>query len=471
MHKPIVRENIPEEIPEKKPDLKVFVNESITKALGNLNASPLKELLKNMQQHLKKHEEKLVSFDEKMNQMTDDSFFEKLENEKKMLENEKKIQEENNFKQQEIFKGYMNEEITKNIGKSAKEFNVKILDVENSQKEQINKVNLNMKDMADNIRVKIEEDDAKLLKEVDNVRNKTFEKIKKVQFESGEQMDKLSSKVHADNKKNVDRLNEFDNKFKQIDLKFIQIDEKIVVIEETITQHEEKLTLHEEKLTAHEEKLTEHENKITKLEERCDIFENEFKQLKTLVEDMNEKLEELVKLNIGKRLDFLESSTKLNTNKISTLSKDFTNFKNDIKRDKDKSENSLNEFMQNVETKLCKIDTMPSFKDLQNLSNTVFEKCKLIDHHTKSLINLDNISKENSETIQSIEKKFGAFDKLKLNVKDYQDNNVKVNADFELIVKKLSDYIQTNVSEKEKMLKQFTSYDEYLKKVHEDVSK
>lgn len=98
MHKPIVREpEVVPEIPEKKPDVKVYVNESITKALGNLNASPLKELLKNMQQHLKKHEEKLISFDDKMNQMTDDSFFEKLEN-------EKKIQEENNVKQQNVFK-------------------------------------------------------------------------------------------------------------------------------------------------------------------------------------------------------------------------------------------------------------------------------------------------------------------------------------------------------------------------------
>jgi predicted nucleic acid-binding Zn-ribbon protein len=78
--------------------LKFFVNESITKALGNLNASPLQNLLKNMQQHIKKHEEKLHTFDEKMNKFTDDAFFDKLEN-------DKKIQEENNIKQQDIFKG------------------------------------------------------------------------------------------------------------------------------------------------------------------------------------------------------------------------------------------------------------------------------------------------------------------------------------------------------------------------------
>jgi len=85
--------------------------------------------------------------------------------------------------------------------------------------------------------------------------------------------------------------------------------------------------------------------------------------------------------------------------------------------------------MQNVDTKLLKIDKMPSFKDLDKLSNSVEEKCKKIDHLTKSLINLDNRSKENSENIQSIEKKFSAFDSLKLNVKDYQDNKIKVNAD------------------------------------------
>lgn len=51
-----------------------------------------------MQQHIKKHEEKLHTFDEKMNKFTDDAFFDKLEN-------DKKIQEENNIKQQDIFKG------------------------------------------------------------------------------------------------------------------------------------------------------------------------------------------------------------------------------------------------------------------------------------------------------------------------------------------------------------------------------
>ena len=51
-----------------------------------------------MQQHLKKHEGSIAAMNDKMNQFTDDSFFDKLEN-------EKKIQEENNTKQQDIFKG------------------------------------------------------------------------------------------------------------------------------------------------------------------------------------------------------------------------------------------------------------------------------------------------------------------------------------------------------------------------------
>ena len=162
------------------------------------------------------------------------------------------------------------------------------------------------------------------------------------------------------------------------------------------------------------------------------MFDTEFKKLKTLVEGMNEKLEELVKLNIGKRIDHLESSSKLTNTKLNTLSKDFTTFKNEIKKDKANEEIKLSEFMQNVEAKLSKVDAMPTFDDFKKLSDEIDEKCKIIDEHSKSLNTIDKRSKENLDSIQFIEKKVNTFSSLKLNVKDYEENNKKVNADFEL---------------------------------------
>lgn len=197
---------------------------------------------------------------------------------------------------------------------------------------------------------------------------------------------------------------------------------------------DKKLNQMDKKLNQMDEKINNHSLKIENLEERVVNLEENVVKLDNKITKVEKDLNELIKLDLPKKITNLENKTKMIDNSIKGVKSDLIITKQEIETNKLNIQKDFEELVQKMDSQLSIIDTLPKFEDLDKLSSKLdilTEKCLKLDEHDKCLIDVDLKTVKNKENITLIEKKLNTFNNLKLNLKDYDQDRIKMQKEFE----------------------------------------